>query len=230
MSKRPPRTILIQCCKCGIEFEKNRREYIRKFNQGQRNFLCDPHCSKPKESHLCPVCNTKTTNPKFCSRSCSAKISGSLFPKRYKTRTPHLCGLCGVTYFMSKTHHAPKKCPSCYNLWRTGKFSKETTLLSIVNSHKGKGEHRSMKFFKVRDVCRYWNRHLKRLPCARCGYTLHVEISHIKPISSFPLTATLEEINAPANLVPFCPTHHWEFDNHIFTLEDLPRIELGSTA
>lgn len=230
MSKRPKRTIEILCYKCGKTFEKNRREYTKKFNQGQRNFLCNPNCSTPKESHPCPVCSAPTTNPKFCSRSCSAKISGSLFPKRHKTRTPHTCGVCNSIYFMSKNHKAPKKCPSCYDLWKTGVANNQTTLLSIVSSDSLKGKHPSFKFVKIRELARSRYRHLLKLSCARCGYSLHVEICHIKPISLFPLSATLGEINDPSNIIQFCGNCHWEFDHHLFNLEDLPRIELGSTA
>jgi len=33
----------------------------------------------------CPVCGTETKNLKFCSRSCSAKHTNSLYPKRKKS-------------------------------------------------------------------------------------------------------------------------------------------------
>ena len=49
--------------------------------------------------------------------------------------------------------------------------------------------------------------------CAKCGYTTHVEVCHIKPIASFPETATLQTVNSLSNLVGLCPNHHWEFDH-----------------
>lgn len=54
--------------------------------------------------------------------------------------------------------------------------------------------------------------------CPACGYTIHVELCHIKSIGSFPKSATLGEVNKRENLVYLCPTHHWEFDNGILDL------------
>lgn len=50
--------------------------------------------------------------------------------------------------------------------------------------------------------------------CANCGYAKHVEICHKKPIKSFPVTATVAEINDISNIVALCPNCHWEFDNN----------------
>lgn len=49
--------------------------------------------------------------------------------------------------------------------------------------------------------------------CEVCGYDKHVEIAHIKAVSSFPDTATIAEINSPDNVKGLCPNCHWEFDN-----------------
>lgn len=49
--------------------------------------------------------------------------------------------------------------------------------------------------------------------CEKCGYDKHVEICHIKSVSSFPDEAYLKEINSPSNLLYLCPNCHWEFDN-----------------
>lgn len=50
--------------------------------------------------------------------------------------------------------------------------------------------------------------------CKICNYSLHVEVCHIKAVKDFPDTATLNEINNPANLIGLCPNHHWEFDHN----------------
>lgn len=49
--------------------------------------------------------------------------------------------------------------------------------------------------------------------CAVCGYSLHIEVAHIKPVSEFPDDTPIQLINEPSNLIALCPTHHWEFDN-----------------
>lgn len=76
-----------------------------------------------------------------------------------------------------------------------------------------KGKHPSWANAQVREFNRRWNGALLELPCAACGYKIHVELCHKKPISKFPKTATLGEINHPSNVVQLCPNHHWEFDN-----------------
>jgi hypothetical protein len=52
-----------------------------------------------------------------------------------------------------------------------------------------------------------------KLECVACGYNLHVDVCHIRPVADFPMSATLAEVNAVDNLTTFCPNHHWEFDN-----------------
>lgn len=59
--------------------------------------------------------------------------------------------------------------------------------------------------------------------CCECGYSRHVEVSHIKDISEFSDDALLEEINSINNLLGLCPTHHWEFDNGFLKLENISR-------
>ena len=98
-----------------------------------------------------------------------------------------------------------------------------------IQEHFGK---KSIKFLQhpawrnnsIRELGRYWNKELKQNDCKVCGYNIHIEFAHIKAISSFPLTATLGEINAPDNVVSLCRNHHWELDNGYLTIE----IILGS--
>lgn len=49
--------------------------------------------------------------------------------------------------------------------------------------------------------------------CSVCSYVNHVEVCHIKSVSSFKDSASISEINDLSNLVYLCPNHHWEFDH-----------------
>lgn len=60
--------------------------------------------------------------------------------------------------------------------------------------------------------------------CLLCGYNKYIEVAHIKAVSDFDGTATIEEINDIHNLVPLCPNHHWEFDHNCLSEEDLEKI------
>lgn len=48
--------------------------------------------------------------------------------------------------------------------------------------------------------------------CSVCGYSRVVQVAHIRPVSSFPATASIREINSDYNLMYLCPNHHCEFD------------------
>lgn len=52
--------------------------------------------------------------------------------------------------------------------------------------------------------------------CAKCGYSNHVEIAHIKAVSDD--SVTIAEINSINNLIALCPNHHWEYDHGILKL------------
>lgn len=54
--------------------------------------------------------------------------------------------------------------------------------------------------------------------CKACGYSLHVEVCHIKPIKEFVDTSLIKEINDLKNLIYLCPNCHWEFDHNRLSL------------
>lgn len=56
---------------------------------------------------------------------------------------------------------------------------------------------------------------LKNRPqsCEKCGYSKHVEVCHLKPISKFEVTATLGQVNNVENLKLLCPNCHWQYDH-----------------
>lgn len=49
--------------------------------------------------------------------------------------------------------------------------------------------------------------------CRICGYDIHIEVSHIKAVKDFELTATVSEVNNINNLQALCRNCHWEFDH-----------------
>lgn len=58
----------------------------------------------------------------------------------------------------------------------------------------------------------------KNSKCHICGYDKHVEVAHIKAVSQFDDSATIDEINSVNNLIGLCPNHHWEYDNGLLTI------------
>jgi predicted restriction endonuclease len=56
----------------------------------------------------------------------------------------------------------------------------------------------------------------KEKKCCVCGYSNHVDVAHIRSVSSFSTDTLIREINDIDNLLPLCPNHHWEYDAGIF--------------
>lgn len=49
--------------------------------------------------------------------------------------------------------------------------------------------------------------------CEKCGYDKHVEVCHIKQISSFSEDTDISIVNDFSNILILCPNCHWEHDN-----------------
>jgi predicted HNH restriction endonuclease len=54
--------------------------------------------------------------------------------------------------------------------------------------------------------------------CAQCGYDKHIEVSHKRPLASFPGDTPISVVNSLDNLVGLCPNCHWEFDHGLLQL------------
>jgi len=107
-------------------------------------------------------------------------------------------------------------CPTCIGNKETSiEYHKSRTLADIRAQYHLRGKHPSWLHAQVRGFNRSWNADLLKEPCRKCGYSLHVELCHKRAISNFPETATLGEVNHPSNVIPLCPTHHWELDHKI---------------
>jgi len=111
----------------------------------------------------------------------------------------------------------------CYQLDRL----RTTGLQSLKDlEHLGLNQQGSNRYARVREhakrVLRWLNN--RKRECVSCGYDKHIEICHIKSISSFDKNVTLNEINDPSNLVLLCPNCHWEFDNGLLDI-DLKKFE-----
>lgn len=154
----------------------------------------------------CLHCGTETDNPKFCSRSCAATYTNKAYPKRKPTGSCRICA--------TPLTRRLKMCSSC----REAQSRKNTTIGAFRAAERAKGRHASWLHHQVRGLNRCWNRSITKGPCRRCGYTHHVELAHIKPITEFPDDTLLGEVNSPANLIPLCPNCHWEMDNGILAI------------
>ena len=151
----------------------------------------------------CPTCKKQHNNPKFCSRSCSAKFTNRTSPKRKPT---HTCKDCSA-----KINSRRARCPVCYEKWKESVSAKDMTLKEAIYSK----HHKASAFALVRNRARRVIKNLGIDSCEKCGYNKHVEVAHIKPISSFSEEVLLSQINSRQNLMALCPNCHWEFDHNL---------------
>lgn len=160
----------------------------------------------------CLNCQKETTNKKFCSRNCSATFNNKVAPKRKRTR---ICGFEGCKEIVKdyRSYFCLEHC-HCSVAEKRKKIENSTIgeyRDRIKNSNLN--YHSSSLHAGIRGLARSWFKHLTKQPCKKCGYKLHVELCHIKPLSSFPDDALIKEVNSKENIIQLCPNCHWEFDN-----------------
>lgn len=165
---------------------------------------------------MCLKCGSKTNNPKFCSRSCSASYNNKLFPRRIWK-----CRECGLS---NKRNGNSRVCLGCRKRWKSnsgGVFGTKTESLTmgyIRNSSRDKGYSVANMFTRIRVSARKKLKLLGISSCYVCGYDKHWQAAHIKPVSSFGDDEYVASVNDINNLVALCPNHHWELDHGLLSL------------
>ena len=164
-----------------------------------------PRCSI-FSMNKCLHCNNETSNAKFCTRSCATSFNNKVSPKR---KIKRVCANCSniVRNWRSTL------CQEHFEQYQETRDPQNKTIGQYRAMVSVKGKHPSWLHSHIRVFARSWLKHLRELPCAKCGYELHVEMCHIKEISSFDDDVLLSEVNAEHNLIQLCPNCHWEFDN-----------------
>lgn len=179
---------------------------------------------------------------KFCDRSCSASYNGRMFPRKI-TISPTggilPCQRCSAPIQLKRAarggYYKRKYCDSClkrslseHGTTVIAKNTKEyqAKRINVLSLTKAELFSRRKNWQSARTSIR---NHASRIylvsggrkQCAICGYSLHIEICHRKPVSQFSDHALISEINAFSNLIALCPNHHWELDNGLLLLKEL---------
>jgi len=157
----------------------------------------------------------------FCSRSCSATYNNKGKQKNKPIKI--ICKYCCISYCRDMEHRSKIFCKNCKikKLERSDLF-KKLTYKEYVERESLKNKHPSWKHSQIRNFNRTWNKELTKLSCQVCNYKTHIELAHIIPISNWNAESTLGEINSPKNILVLCPNHHWELDNNVLSLKDIP--------
>lgn len=158
--------------------------------------------------NICIECGKPTKNKKFCSRSCSSTYNNRKKPKRQWTRT---CADCDTL-----VNYRNKYCESC----RVSRFSaKDMTIDEAIYKHHTSGAYSLIRSRAV-SIAKPKGKH-----CVNCGYDKHVEVCHIKPISTFDKSTLVSVVNNPSNLILLCPNCHWEFDHGLLNMVGVTGLE-----
>lgn len=177
---------------------------------------------------------------KFCNRSCSSSYNGKRFPRQITispTGGTLPCQRCSALIQLKRAarggYYKRKYCDLCLKralsehgtaVIRKNTDEYQTSRISVPSLTKAELFGRRKNWQSARTSIRnhaskiYFARGGKK-QCAICGYSLHIEVCHRKPVSHFPNHALISEINDFSNLIALCPNHHWELDNQLLLLE-----------
>ena len=196
--------MLVYCEYCKSPFDKRPsdiKKHPRSFCSRQHFFLYKAENAKKNK---CKQCGKSTSNPKFCSASCAATYNNRLKPKR-KPKTS-FCQTCGKVTSARRKYGSRQCNPST-------KITDSTTMGELKASYEN--------IWQFHATIRGHSRSIYSGPrkCAICGYDKHVEVCHIRRISSFDDSQRVVDCNNSTNLVALCPNCHWELDHHLLILK-----------
>jgi hypothetical protein len=185
------------------------------------------NCNKEFDKIPSQIAKSKNN---FCSKSCSAT-----FNNKGKQRNPpkiRICRQCSLTYTYKRKENTLTFCSNCLNTLKIDRNKnisfvseqiKQLTIGEYRNKESVKSKHPSWKHAHIRILNRSWNADLTKIPCQNCKYDKHIELCHIKSVASFKDNAVLLEVNSPDNNLVLCRNCHWELDNNIIKIEDIPK-------
>lgn len=194
-------TIMLICTQCAKKFLRKAALVKSDLRRGRKNTFCSVECcakySKKLKILLCQNCNIsyspKWANSKFCNQSCAAKFNNR---KRAQIK---VLKIKPIKIVKIKTIMA------------------DQTLAGLRVKYSLNQYHAKI---------RGWSRSIytnsgKPMKCLYCQYSLHVDICHIKNVSSFNVATKISIVNDITNLIALCKNHHWEFDNERLSLEQI---------
>jgi hypothetical protein len=225
--------IPLKCGICGKEFSRPKHQIQAKLKHGVQFFRCSKSCYKSNGKMVnCYTCGSpiykspralRTSEIYFCSRKCSCTEGNKQRWENHVSVSKNItCDLCGYSRDY-KTEH----CPNCKRIQKDEE-DRKITIGRLKHKYRNNGQFVHWYSSEVRGLNRKWNKDLLQFPCQRCGYKTHVELCHIHPISEFEDCTSLGYINRKENNLVLCPNHHWEFDNKIISLKDIPNRTLTS--
>ncbi len=214
-------TIDLTCDYCDGTFTRLVKDHKGNLARGRVSTYCSIVCSgagmaeirkslrdAKTKSGVCEECTTsfervphsKKDQLRFCTARCVSHHTG-------KTRRK-LCKDCKTNFKSTRSGYC-EECSRRKQFTSKRLYSMENTLGELRSLYSISQYHA-----KIRGMSRSeYKLHLLPLECYHCGYTLHVDVCHVKAVKDFAPSSTLREVNSVSNLIALCRNHHWEFDN-----------------
>lgn len=185
-----------------------KRAILQRADAEQKYYQNPKHCKQC--GNIIPVIPTLRIADirikKFCNVDCR-----KLF---YKSKPKiKICTICQKQFEVPIEHRRSrvKRCGTCRE--NQIAYADKLSYLTKNEIFKTRKNWQSARTDIRRHANRVFDLSNKTKECAICKYKLHVEICHIKSVSSFSKETKLSEINDISNLITLCPNHHWELDN-----------------
>jgi len=155
---------------------------------------------------------------RFCNKSCAAVFNNL---GRDENKARYHCKWCGR---LSKGWYCNKKCKDKFYIRQNKppkpkrKYLADFTKAEVFAKNKTYASARSTIQSHARN---HYKKNASLDMCIHCGYTIGIDVCHIRDVCDFPDTAYIREINALENMTALCKRHHHEFDNHLLALEEI---------
>ena len=216
-SSQKKEPIQIKCNYCGKVFNLTQKEY---HHHKSEHFFCSRECSRAYSS----IRNKKINQ--FNDETFIKLISES---KSFNELGKKIGYSCSNSRFNEYVKERCKKLNIKIKFRQPYKMTEKNSTNPIKEMTKGelllnRSSYQSYRSAIRKDADKTFKKEDGNCACCICGYNKHVQIAHIKPVSSFKETDLIGEINNIKNLVPLCPNHHWEYDNDKMDAQDLEKI------
>lgn len=227
--------VALECVNCRGKYELIKEVLVQNLRKYKTN-TCSANCAfelRSKSAAILLKCSnpscvneirrTKSTlSPRnFCSTSCSTTVTN--VGNSRNPRKSRVCSSCKTEFMPSKKHRSLLICLDCKSIPSIVEKAKYATKTDYEKMISVDGKHPSWVASHIRLFNRSWNKDLRKIPCQKCGYSLHVDLAHIKAVKEFEGSALMKDINDPDNILVLCKNCHWEFDHGHLKLEDIPK-------
>lgn len=167
--------------------------------RAKREKPIEVQCLKCGTNFLKKASEIRNSPNHFCSRSCSTSHNNAVSAKRAVSGACRQCGASISTKYIY--------CTDC----RSSRLFKNKTFADVICL-----SNKASRYCRIREHARKLYQNITT--CEVCGYEKHVEICHIKPLSSYDMTTLVFEVNDRNNIAVLCPNCHWELDNGLLHL------------